>query len=109
MRKVLAAGKETQERPTRLGDVVADRTAQHRVPAFERVDNGALCDGRLKVEFHFAADARQPAQVWREKDANHGSVWTSTESTAGRSRTMGDHVSPASADAYTCPPLVPKY
>src|ERR1700675_511841 len=39
----------------------------------------------------------------------HGSVCTSTESTPGRSRTIGAQLSPASADAYTCPPLVPKY
>src|SRR5208282_1003088 len=36
-------------------------------------------------------------------------VCTSTESTAGRSRTIGAHESPASAEPYTCPPLVPKY
>src|SRR4029077_11063780 len=39
----------------------------------------------------------------------HTSVCTSTESTPGRSRTIGDQLSPASAEAYTCPPLVPKY
>src|SRR5438105_12186773 len=39
----------------------------------------------------------------------HGSVWTSTESTGGRSRTIGAQLSPASAEAYTCPPVVPKY
>src|SRR6267378_4862575 len=39
----------------------------------------------------------------------HASVCTSTESTPGRSRTIGAQLSPASADAYTCPPLVPKY
>jgi hypothetical protein len=40
---------------------------------------------------------------------NHPSVCTSTESTAGKSRTIGFQLSPASAEAYTCPPLVPKY
>src|ERR1700730_818471 len=39
----------------------------------------------------------------------HARVCTSTESTPGRSRTIGDQLSPASAEAYTCPPLVPKY
>src|SRR3977135_1599109 len=39
----------------------------------------------------------------------HASVCTSTESTAGRSRTIGFQLSPASAEAYTCPPVVPKY
>ncbi len=38
----------------------------------------------------------------------HGRVCTSTESTAGRSRTMGAQLSPALAEAYTCPPVVPK-
>ena len=33
----------------------------------------------------------------REHDSNHGSVCTSTESTAGRSRTIGAQLSPASA------------
>ena len=33
----------------------------------------------------------------------YGSVWTSTDSTGGRSRTIGVHVSPASADAYNLP------
>src|SRR5690242_3486212 len=99
MGKVLATSEEAQKRPTRLRDVVADRTTQHRVPTLERVDDGALCDGRLKIEFHFTADFREPTEVRRKNHANHGSVWTSTESTAGRSRTMGDHVSPASAEA----------
>src|SRR4030088_1843906 len=39
----------------------------------------------------------------------HASVCTSTESTPGRSRTIGFQLSPASAEAYNCPPLVPKY
>lgn len=106
--KVLAAGEEAEERPTRLGGVVADRTAQRRIPTLECVDHRALGDRRLQIKFDFAADARKAAQMRRENDANHGSVWTSTDSTAGRSRTMGDQVSPESFEAYTCPPLVPK-
>ena len=50
-------------------------------------------------EAHLAVDVRQLAQMCREHDANHGSVCTSTESTAGRSRTIAFHVSPASAEA----------
>ena len=38
----------------------------------------------------------------------HGRVCASTDSTAGRSRTIGAQLSPASADAYTWPPVVPK-
>ena len=91
------------------GDVVADRPAQHRIAGLERVEDRALRDRTLDVELHLAVDARQRPQMRRKHDSDHGSVWTSTESTAGRSRTMGAQVSPASADAYTCPPVVPKY
>ena len=48
---------------------------------------------------HLAFDLRQRTQVRRKHDADHGSVCTSTDSTAGRSRTMGAQVLPASADA----------
>ena len=78
------------------------------IAGFERVEDRALRDSTLDLKFHFAADVRQRPQMWRQFDADHGSVCTSTESTAGRSRTMGAQLSPASAEAYTCPPVVPK-
>jgi hypothetical protein len=53
----------------------------------------------LNVELHLAADARESSKMRRELNSDHGSVWTSTESTAGKSRTMGAQESPASADA----------
>ncbi len=40
--------------------------------------------------------------------AVYPSVCTSTLSTAGKSRTIGFQLSPASAEQYTWPPLVPK-
>ena len=58
-----------------------------------------------KVEF---VETQFP-QMEGKRDPDHGSVWTSTETTAGRSRTMGAQLSPALADTYTCPPVVPKY
>src|SRR5258708_4352995 len=109
MGQILPAGEESQERPALLRDVVADRAAQHGIAGLERVEDRALRGRTLDVELHFTGDVRQPPQVWREDNPDHGSVWTSTESTAGRSRTMGVQLSPASADAYTCPPVVPKY
>src|SRR5438132_13272153 len=54
-------------------------------------------------------DLRQRPEVRREHHADHRSVCTSTDRTAGRSRTMGVQLSPASGDIYTCPPVVPKY
>ena len=55
-----------------------------------------------------AADARKFAEMEGQRYADQWNVWTSTESTAGRSRTIAVHESPASADAYTWPPVVPK-
>src|SRR4029453_10397963 len=82
----------------------------HRIAGLERVENRALRDLTLDVELHLAIDLRELAQMCWERDTDHhGSVWTSTDTTAGRSRTMGAQLSPASADAYTCPPVVPKY
>ena len=42
---------------------------------------------------------RERAQVGRKHDPDHGKVCTSTDSTAGRSRTIGFQLSPASGDA----------
>jgi hypothetical protein len=105
---VFPASEEAQERTALLGDMIADRAAQHRILGLEGVEHGTLSDRTFDVELHFRTDARQRPQMSGEYDANHGSVWTSTESTAGRSRTMGVQLSPALAEAYTCPPVVPK-
>jgi len=92
--------------------------AQHGVTGFKRVKNSADSDWRLDSELNFGADAGKVTQMKRQRDMNqvfatrglacHASVCTSTDNTAGRSRTMGAQVSPASDEAYTCPPLVPK-
>src|SRR5216110_2367813 len=99
MRQILLAGEESHKRPALPGDVVAERPAQHRIPALERVEDRALRGPTFDIELHLAVDFSQGAQMRREHNADHGSVWTSTESTAGRSRTIGAQLSPASADA----------
>src|SRR5258708_1067204 len=109
VRQILLGCEEAQEGTALLRDVIANGAAQHWILGLERIDHRAHCGLAADFELHFTADARQSAQMWRQHDADHGSVWTSTESTAGRSRTMGAQLSPASAEAYTCPPLVPKY
>src|SRR5208282_1393343 len=70
---------------------------------------GKKTEERPALERHVTLNVRQRAQVGGEDDEDHGSVCTSTDNTAGRSRTMGAQESPASADAYTWPPVVPKY
>src|SRR5207245_234559 len=107
--QVPLARKESQERPSPLGNVVSNRPAQHGIAGLERVQHRAPSDPARDLELHLAFDLRERPQVRGEHHADHRSVWTSTDSTAGRSRTMGAQLSPASADAYTCPPVVPKY
>ena len=99
MRQIFSTGKKPYERPAQLSDVVAHRTAQHGKSSFEFVEYRPLSHGGIDVEFYLAIDARQRAQMRRQNNANHGSVCTSTESTAERSRTIGFHLSPASGDA----------
>ena len=88
--------------------MIADRAAQHGIARFERIEHGAGSGRPSHLEEHFFPDARQRLQMLRQLHTNHGNVWTSTESTGGRSRTIALQLSPPSADAYTCPPVVPK-
>ncbi len=88
--------------------MIANRATQHGVACLERIEHRPRSDGRRDVEAHFSADTSQRLQMLRQLDANHGNVWTSTDSTGGRSRTIAFQVSPPSADPYTCPPVVPK-
>ena len=107
--QILSAGEKPEERSALLRVVVTDRPAQHRILRLESVEDRALRCLTVNMEFDLAIEVRERAQMHREHHADHDSVCTSTDNTAGRSRTMGAQVSPASADAYTCPPVVPKY
>src|SRR6267154_2607063 len=86
--QILFACEEAQEWAALLRDVIANGAMQHRILGLERIDHRAHRWLAGDFELHFTADASEPAQVRRQHDADHGSVWTSTESTAGRSRTM---------------------
>ena len=81
--------KEAQERPALLRDVVADGAAQHGIARLERVQHRALRDRLQARPASPRSDLGQRSQMRRQYDADHGSVCTSTESTAGRSRTIG--------------------
>src|SRR5262249_28003812 len=107
--QVLLAREEAQERTAFLRDVIANRAAQHWIAGLDRVEPRTLRCLTRHVDVHFAVDLRQPSQMRLELDSDHGSVWTSTDRIAGRSRTMGAQLSPASAETYTWPPVVPKY
>ncbi len=109
IRQVLLAGEEPQQRPPPLGGLVADGSAQRRVLRLERIENRALGDRAVDPDLHLATDARERTQVCRQHDPDQASVCTSTDSTDGRSLTIAVQLSPESADAYTWPPVVPKY
>src|SRR5262245_4823090 len=109
VRQVLFAGEKAQHRPALVRTVVADRPAQHRIAGLQRVEDRALRRHALDLELNLALDARQHPQMIRQHHSDHDSVWTSTDSTYGRWVTIGAQLSPPSAEAYTWPPLVPKY
>jgi hypothetical protein len=71
MRQIFLAGKEAQERPALLRDLVADGAAQHRIAGLERVENGPLRDRAFDFEFYLVANRRQRSQMVREYDSDH--------------------------------------
>src|SRR5215212_1618424 len=89
--------------------MVANGPTQHWISSLDCIEDRLACHWTVNLELHISTDARKRSQVCRQNNHNHVSVWTSTESTGGRSRTIGVHVSPPSGDPYTCPPVVPKY
>src|SRR5262249_21752488 len=114
MREILLAREKPDECPATMGHVISDRAFEYGITRFECVEYRALRDGARDRHRDFPAHFCQRTEVCRQHDTNRldaGSthrVCTSTDTTGGRSRTIACHESPASADAYTCPPVVPK-
>ena len=91
--------------------MVANGAAEYRVGGLERVEHRALSDWPIDVEVDLAVDTGQRPEMSGQNDSNQCSavtpsrpcgsysVCTSTDSTAGRSRTIGVQLSPASDDA----------
>src|SRR5947209_17784939 len=80
--------------------VIADGPLQHRIPRLKRVEHRSQRDRTLDFKRQVAVNLRERSQMRRKYNSDHDSVCTSTDSTAGRSRTIGFQLSPASADAY---------
>ena len=106
MGQVLLADEKADERAAPAGGPVPDRAAERRVAGLEGVDDRRGGDRPVHLEPHLPIDAGQRAEMGGEHDPDrrrggfgtHGSVCTSTESTAGRSVTIGVQWSPASGD-----------
>src|SRR5207253_1986746 len=99
MRQIFLAGEESHKGSPLLGDMIPNGPLKRRVAGFKGVENRTLRYRRWNIQLHVAIYSRDGSQMSRHHYQNHASVWTSTESTAGRSRTMGAQLSPASADA----------
>lgn|ERR1700733_10705497 len=99
MRQIFLAGEESQKRPPLPRNLIANRPAQHGIASLKRVKHRRQRDRSYDFELHFAPCMCQCSQMLREYDPDHSSVCTSTDSTAGKSRTIGAQLSPASADA----------
>src|SRR5690606_6905606 len=107
----VATRREVADEGTTLRrPMVPDGSAQDRITRLQRVqhllDRGPVRDLQRKL----ALDPGERPQVDREGHPHrrHSIVWTSTESTGGRCSAIACQLSPESADAYTCPPVVPK-
>src|SRR5580704_8674265 len=98
MREILLTSKETQKRPALSRDVIAYGPSQHRIAELKGIEHQPQRRWCFNLERHLAPCLRQRSQMLREDDSNHGSVCTSTLSTAGKSRTIGFQLSPASAE-----------
>ena len=99
MRQVVLAGEEADERPPVLVDGVADCPEKHRIPFLEGVQQRTLRRNTVDLDLYLEADIGEGPQVRRQHNPDHGKVWTSTDSTAGRSLTIGAQLSPALAEA----------
>lgn len=98
MREILFAGEKAKEGPTLPGLMIAYRSSQHGIASLEGVEDCARGNGRRHFQCDFAVCMGETAEMEWKDDAYHANVCTSTDNTAGKSRTIGFQLSPASAD-----------
>jgi len=99
MRQIFAARKKTDHWPANLRHMITHCPSQHRIFRFNCIQQRPLSQRSVYLKSYFTIDVRQRAQIRRKNNAYHGNVCASTESTAGKSRTSGFHLSPASTEA----------
>ena len=110
--QILLARKESQKRPSLPRPMIPNRPLQHRIGRLQRIQNRAQrrrsAHHQPKLAPHLRKRPQMGGQLHPNHSPVHASVCTSTDNTAGRSRTIAVQFSPPSADPYTCPPVVPK-
>src|SRR2546427_7992905 len=97
--QVFLAGEKPDHRPPFLRVAIPQRAEQSRIGLLEGVEDAPLGHWAAYMQLDDPSDARKDLQVFRKDDLDHFRVWTSTESTGGRSRTMASQLSPPSAEA----------
>jgi len=98
-RKVPLARVKPDELTSLLGQRVTNRTQEHWEGCLEGVDHARRRRRSRHLEFDLTLDVREHLEVGRKDDPDHANVCTSTDNTAGRSRTIGSQESPELADA----------
>src|ERR1051326_6035788 len=71
VREILFAGEEADESAASASVMISDGAAQHRVTAFKCVQDGALCNGPVNFQGHFAINAGQIPQMNWQFNAYH--------------------------------------
>lgn len=99
VRKVFLAGEESHKPATLVGDIIANCSAKHWVLRLECVEDRPCRHRAADIQPNLTASACQFTKMLWENDADHGRVCASTETTAGKSLTIGFQLSPESADA----------
>lgn len=99
MRNIISIRKKPDPRPSFECHVLTHGAAQHRITSLERIQHGALCNFAVNFEPYLAVTVCESLQMVWEYDAYHQIVCASTDSTAGRSRTIASQLSPLSLDA----------
>jgi hypothetical protein len=74
VRQVLLAGKETEEGPANLRNVITDGPPQHRIASLKSVQDRPLSDLPFDLEAHLAVDASQCPQMCRKLNPDHRNV-----------------------------------
>src|ERR1700722_7741432 len=105
---ILLTDEESQEGPALQSDVISNRSAQHWIFGLKGIQDRTDSRRSPNLYTDLARDVREGPQVRGNHKLNHGSVCTSTDSTAGRFSTMDAQLFPESGETYTCPPVVPK-
>src|SRR5689334_25274397 len=99
MGKILGASKKAHEGAAFVCHLITDRAAEHRIAGLQSIEHGSLGNFTADRKQHLAIDVGKFTQMRRQSNADHGNVCASTDTTAGRSRTIAVQVSPASAEA----------